>query len=95
MKNGSAITEAGILNRLVDPFDGTMTPELAQSLLGLRFDRMTLRTIDSLLAKNQRGTITLDERVALDKYVRTGKFIDILQVKARKALQSEEQRLMS
>lgn len=79
-------TESDILNRLVFPFDEALDPQAARSLLRIRFDRAATKQINQLLRKNQRGVITAEERIVLEKYIRMGKFIDVLQAKARKAL---------
>jgi hypothetical protein len=80
------ITENDILQRLIFPFDENLDPDAARALLRIRFDRAATRQINQLLRKNQRGAISADERLLLDKYIRTGKFIDVIQAKARKAL---------
>ena len=79
-------TESDILHRLVFPFDRDLDPPAARSLLRIRFDRQATKQINQLLRKNQRGTISAEERMVLEKYLRMGKFIDVLQAKARKAL---------
>ena len=82
------ITENDILQRLIFPFDENLDADGARALLRIRFDRTATRQINQLLRKNQRGTITTDERILLDKYIRMGTFIDIIQAKARKALKN-------
>jgi hypothetical protein len=77
-------TEDDVLRGLIFPFDEEIDPAAARSLLRIRFDRQALKQINQLLRKNQRGVITAAERLALDKYIRMGKFIDVLQAKARK-----------
>jgi hypothetical protein len=39
-----------------------------------------------LVQKNNRGTITAGERVALEKYLRVGQFLDLVHAKARLSL---------
>lgn len=68
------------------PFDEDLDPAAARSLLRIRFDNKATKQINQLLRKNQRGAISSDERMVLEKYLRMGKFIDVLQAKARKAL---------
>ena len=82
------IIESDILQRLVFPFDENLDPDGARALLRIKFDRAATKQINQLLRKNQRGTITADDRVLLDKYLRMGTFIDIIQAKARKALKN-------
>ena len=79
-------SEADILHRLVFPFDKDLDPLAAHALLRIRFDREATKHINHLLRKNQRGVISAEERLVLEKYIRLGKFIDVLQAKARKAL---------
>ncbi len=86
MATATSTTESEILHDLVFPFEGDLDPEGARSLLRIRFGREATKQINLLLRKNQRGIISAEERIVLDKYVRMGKFIDVLQAKARKAL---------
>jgi hypothetical protein len=82
----STITEAAILEKVVAPENGDMNPDAARAVLGFKFDSATTRQIRQLLQKNNRGTITTDERLTLEKFLRVGKFIDVLQAKARLSL---------
>src|SRR5688500_17724667 len=83
-------TESDILQSLVFPFDEDMDPQLARALLRIRFGREATTQINQLLRKNQRGVISAEERIVLEKYLRVGKFIDVLQAKAHKALKAAE-----
>ena len=78
-------TDSDILQSLVFPFDENLDPQAARLLLRIRFDRSATKHINQLLRKNQRGVISAEERLVLDKYIRVGKFIDVLQAKARQA----------
>ena len=84
-------TESDIVHSLVFPFDEDLDPQAARALLRIRFDRAATKHINQLLRKNQRGVISAEERIVLEKYLRMGKFIDVLQAKARKALKAEWQ----
>jgi hypothetical protein len=84
-------TESDILHHLVIPFDEDLDSQAARSLLRIRFDREATKLINQLLRKNQRGVISAEERIVLEKYIRLGKFIDVLQAKARKALKQAGQ----
>jgi hypothetical protein len=86
MASTTPTTESGVFDGLVFPFDQDLDPQAARSLLRIRFDRQAIKQINQLLRKNQRGTISAEERMVLEKYLRMGKFIDVLQAKARKAL---------
>jgi hypothetical protein len=83
----STITEVDILEKVVSPTNGDMNPDAARVILGLKFDSATTRQIRQLMQRNSKGTITAQERLDLEKFLRVGKFIDILQAKARRSLQ--------
>jgi hypothetical protein len=80
------VTEADILAEVVAPTKGGLSPETARSLLAMKFRREATQRIRWLLRKNNRGTITADERVLLEKYVGVGRFLDLVQAKARLSL---------
>ncbi len=86
MATATAITEADILEKVVFRNTGDLTPEVARSYLSFRFDRTTIKHIRELLRKNNRGTISAEERIALEKYLRVGQFLDLLHAKARLCL---------
>jgi hypothetical protein len=56
-------------------------------LLELKFRAAATRRVRRLLEKNNRGTITAQERVMLEKYLRVGQFLDLLHAKAKLSLQ--------
>ena len=86
MADTPILTEADILSEVVAPDRPGLSPEFARSILDLRFnDRATAR-IRELLDKNNKGSIGSDERSELDKYLRVGRFLDLLQAKARLSL---------
>ena len=91
MATTTPTTDSDILQSLVFPFDADLDPQAARSLLRIRFDREATKHINHLLRKNQRGVISAEERLVLEKYLRMGKFIDVLQAKARKALKKAGQ----
>lgn len=78
--------DSEILHNLIFPFDEDLDVSAARSLLRIRFNRETTKNINRLLSKNRRGHISADERIVLDRFIRMGQFIDVLQAKARKAL---------
>jgi hypothetical protein len=86
MPTAITITEAAILKRVVTPHIADLDPDAARSLLALKFDAATTRHIRQLLQKNNRGTISAEERIALDKYLRVGQFLDLLHAEVRLAL---------
>ena len=53
----------------------------------MRFTDEAQTTVRSLLDKSNQGTLTVQEQAALDRYLRVGQFIDLLQAKARLSIQ--------
>ena len=86
MATSSIITEADVLDQVVGCDEENLSPEAAQSLLDLKFNREATQKIRQLLAKNNRGTISAEERVTLEKYLRVGHLLDLLHAKARLSL---------
>lgn len=90
MESTATITEADILEKVVSPHVAGLTPEAARSLLEFKFDAPTTKRIRQLLQKNNRGTISADERIDLEKYLRVGQFLDLVHAKARLSLQESD-----
>jgi len=82
----TAISEADILEHVVSPEKEGFAADAARAILGLKFDKAATQRIRQLLQKNNRGTISADERITLEKFLRVGKFIDLLHAKARLSL---------
>jgi hypothetical protein len=82
------LTEAEILSEVIEPDRGTISAGAAREILSLRYHPETSSRIRILLASNNAGTITAEERVDLEKYRRVGQLIDLLQAKARLSLAS-------
>jgi hypothetical protein len=87
MPNAPVITEADILEEIVAPDQSNLSPEAARSLLALRFTKQATQRIRRLLRKNNQGTITATERLTLERFLRVGQFLDLVQAKARLSLQ--------
>jgi hypothetical protein len=74
------------LDRLLDPVTRCLTPEAASRLVELRADPELQERMDLLGDKSTEGELTPEEREEYETYVRTSRFIAILQAKARKLL---------
>ena len=61
------------------------TPTVRQQV-SLHFNDQATDRIRDLLLKNTGGTITPTEKATLEKYLRVGEFLDLMQAKARLAL---------
>jgi hypothetical protein len=79
-------SEAEIIEKVVAPRSGRFSAEAARAILTLAFDRPTTNRIRQLLKKNNQGTISADDRLALDRYLRVGQLFDLLHAKARLSL---------
>ena len=76
-----AITESDILA------DVDLSPEAARAILRWKFSSRSLRQINQLAKRNQGGAITAAEREVLERYLRVGSLVNLLQAKARLSLQ--------
>lgn len=86
MATAPSITEGDILERVLAADEGPLPPDVARVLLGLKFPPADTNRIRALLGKNGSGTIAAAERVAPEKYLRVGQFLDLLHARARAAL---------
>jgi hypothetical protein len=80
-------TEADILADVIAPEQGDFPPEFARSVLGWKFSDKAADHMGRLAEQNQQGQITPQGRDELERYVRVGSFINLLQAKARLSLQ--------
>jgi len=80
------LTEDDLLQRIVSADGPRLSPDAARSFLRLKFPAKDTARIRQLLRKNNAGTIDADERIALEKYLRVGQFLDLLHARARVAL---------
>ncbi len=76
------------LERLLDPLDRILTPEVARKIVDLRADDATQRRVDELADKCNEGQLTPAEEAEYDDYIEAIDIIGILQAKARSALAS-------
>jgi hypothetical protein len=74
------------LDRLLDPLDRILTPEVARKIVDLRADVATQERIDELAGKSTEGELTPAEEAEYDDYIEAIDIIGILQSKARSAL---------
>jgi hypothetical protein len=77
------MSEGDILDHVISPVEGGMDPNGARAILKLKFDKDATRRIRHLLQKNNRGAISAEERIELERFLRVGKFIDLIQANAR------------
>ena len=82
----TTVSEGDILEDLIVPDRPDLPPEAARAILELRFNEAAQMRIRELLDKNNLGTITVEERDELEKYLRVGQFVDLMQAKAQLSL---------
>jgi hypothetical protein len=86
----TTMTEAEILAEVLVAERGDLPPAVARSVLGWKFPRAAVAKINRLARANQRGSITPIEREVLERYLRVGSFLNLLQAKARLSLAADQ-----
>jgi hypothetical protein len=80
------VETATYLDRMLEPVSDCLTPEVARRLAQMRADPELQARIDDLADRCTEGTLTAEEKLEYETYVRAGNLIAILQAKARKLL---------
>jgi hypothetical protein len=80
------ISESEILAEVLAADSGDLPPDVAQTVLRWKFSNRTAKRISQLAQRNQRGTITAAERETLERYLRVGSLLNLVQAKARLSL---------
>jgi hypothetical protein len=75
--------ESSIIERL------QLSPDSAHAILSLRFPPQDEQRMRELMDKNNRGTISEDEKEEIETYRRLGNLLSILQARARLHLRTE------
>jgi hypothetical protein len=83
-------SEAAILKRVIQPESGSLSPEVAKSLLGFGFAESDHARMAELSEKASAGTLTSDEAEELDGYTNVSHFIAFLHSKARISLKNAQ-----
>ncbi len=86
MEETQTITEAGILADVIAPDRGDLSPEVAHSLLRWKFTNRAAARMNQLAERNRKGTISESDREELQRYLRVGNFVNVVQAKARLSL---------
>jgi hypothetical protein len=77
------MSNADVLDRLLDPVSRCFDDAGARALIALRADARAQSRIDELAAKCNEGLLTPDEREEYEACVQAAEMIAILQAKAR------------
>ncbi len=84
------VTEADILKDVMGGEEGDLSPEVAQSMLRWKFTQHASARMTDLAGRNNEGTLSDEERAELEKYLRVGSFINLVQAKARLSLKRSQ-----
>ena len=75
-----------VLDRMLDPLQQSMTPDMAERLLSLRMDDTTQRRLDDLAERHHEGMLTREEINEYEAIVQGISLISVMQAKARRPL---------
>jgi hypothetical protein len=75
-----------VLEEVIRPAVGGMSPALARYVLSLDFPAKTQARCAKLSKKANRGTLTDKERAELEEFVSVNDFLMLIQAKARTSL---------
>jgi hypothetical protein len=78
--------DAEILTAVVAPQAATLAPQVAETLLGWRFNDAETERMPALAEKNRRDALTPDEQEELASFVRVGEFLNLVHAKAHASL---------
>ena len=80
--------ESEILARVVGPENPDFTPDVARSILSLRFSEADVDRMNRLAAKAQEGVLSEAEESQLHGYLFVGAMVDLMHSKARLSLKN-------
>lgn len=81
--------QSRILQRVIDPERGTLSPELARYVLTLDFPPADQSRYAQLAETAQHRALTPQEQIELDDYLNVNDFLMIVQSKARTSLKNQ------
>ena len=84
----AARTEASIWEHVIHPQGELRHKDAARHILQLSFSPEERARMHELAAKNQDGSLTVEEESELDHYNRVGTVLSIMKSKARKLLRN-------
>ena len=77
---------ASILESLIEPEEGTFSPELAEYVLSLGFSNRQQARCQALSYKAQDGKLTEREAAELEEFLQANSLLIVLKSKARRSL---------
>jgi hypothetical protein len=84
-------SEMDIFRRIVDPDEPFLSAAAARGILRLDFSAADRERMNELAARNRQGRVSSAEEQELSNFIRVGQILGILQSKARRSLQGNEQ----
>ena len=84
--------EPAILTRAIQSNNHNLSAAAARAILRIQLDPNDRQRLHELLIKNQKYTLTADERSDLDSHLHVGMLLDLLQAKAHAALRARSRR---
>lgn len=79
-------TQAMILSRALATAAEFMSEELARYLLTVKLDPVDESRANELAAKAREGSLSANEQAEIDEYLRVGRVMEILRIRARQTL---------
>jgi len=86
------MTTTDILDRLIDPKEGDLSPEAAQSILALQFSQEDRDRMQALARKANEAGLSAVEEAEAERYELIGNLLARLHSKARLSLQQAAER---
>jgi hypothetical protein len=86
----SQSNNSAVLDQVFDPIGDCLTPEVAGRIAALRASPEVQQRLDEFADKSSAGTLSADERVEYEAWVRAINFLGVLQAKARKVVAAGE-----
>ena len=90
MPTTADVTELDILADAISPEDGDLTPEVAATVLQWRMSARLSKRMSQLAKNNAIGKLTTAEQHELDRFLRVGSMINLMQAKARLSLKHQK-----
>ncbi len=81
--------QANILARAIDGHAGGLSVDVAQFIVSLELAEVDERRMNELAEKARDGHLTAGEEAELEEFRRCGRLMEMLKLKAHKALQAK------
>ena len=82
-------SDSTVLERVIQPDAGELSPELARRILAFDFPPPDHARYEALCAKASDGTLNEQERTDLEEYLDVNDFLTVIKAKAKSSLRRE------